>query len=99
MTKLPSRVVVDALQPELDQLVESLNVEPDEREAFGNASLALFTACQRMTADHDLDWPADATLAAVEAACYQQSMLDHAAAVQTIRDYNTWARGEQARNN
>jgi hypothetical protein len=88
---------------ELDQLLIAVNVEPDERAAFAAAALALFAKCQAMQRDDDLDWPPDATLAVVQSVCANQGMIDHAAAVATIRDchrqYHARARAEQAKLN
>lgn len=96
---LSSQDILTALQPELDQLLIAVNVEPDEREAFATAAIALFRKCQTLEDEHDLDWPPDGTLAVVQFVCASHGMIDHAAAVAAIRDFNAQARAESAKLN
>ena len=68
-TYLATDDVLDAI----DALIEALQVEPDERVAFAEASNHFLTAMAKWTEENERqDWPPLATLVALETGAARQ---------------------------
>jgi hypothetical protein len=91
--------LADALLPAVDGLIEALEVEPDERYAFGAAAKALMADLRRELEARGLRWPPLVALANLERLLIAELDVDRAAAVATLRQYTAWARAEQASRN
>ena len=99
-------LITDDIIDAIDNMIAALQVEPDERAAFAQASRAFIGVMAGWSAAHDrADWPPVATLVALEqellarATEPDDAWIDRTAAVRTLRDTIAWARGEQARLN
>jgi hypothetical protein len=99
-------LATDDVLEAIDEVIEALQVEPDERAAFGEAAQKFLGVMAEWSVKHDrTDWPPLSTLVALEhellsnAAEADDEWIHRAAAVKTVRDHIIWTRAERASMN